>query len=1167
MWCQKIVMLIMLTVCVCMGAYAAPLSLYTPEFEPDYVRKPIPVKETPEYRQVDTLYRGTGEWAPEVSWEAVQRETAKVLPPNSDMSACRTAWTADAEVLSKGITECQPDLILSAVSAFGENAFLPLPTKNGAFAGAARFGKGKIVLLPHDTVFQVIATSPDSGMGRFLQNIILWSGTPDSVIGISEKLAGTAHQLSQTGKFRTVKPIRLRDCPKNGIYLMANSRWLKANEVEELRRFVENGGTLVIADTAWHWLGGISVEEYPLHALTRDAGLLYTGGTVACAPPCANPNTWAASNLTYAMNHFSTISTFPQDDQNTICAVLSQSAGLSLPVNEMLTRRAVCAMPLIYMDEANPLDKIKHPLLAMVARMQCEFLKKQPADRVPVHPCARDWPGLVDTAAKRITRELDLHFGTPKAGFGHYESHRHTWRMTGLYAPPGQVVTLTVPSSLVNKNLMLQIGNHVDVNYDWHNEWVRFPDIFCSVPVNGRVTVAASAFGGLISIGIPPGTLNSTARIEISGAVEAPFYVYGKTTTKKWLDSRRSAPGAWGYLETDRVIAFGMREHLMKLDEPDIVSCHWYNVVRLGDLITGMTNRRGRPEMITSERQITVGYGHSGYPAVMCYNKSDILVSPRILKEGDWGFYHELGHSYQFALNRAYTLVDGWEVDVNLVPYIVYERLHGDLHPAFIRYPHGTADGNALKKAWDDYMEVPVEERDFDKTKFGLVQYLFYWELKAAFGWDLFARVMDRVHCDPENTNSPETAGMTREERFMTLLCLESKHNLIPYYTVCGIRPIPESLRKAVVGLPEWNGNQPISVMKNQSVSLTDDAQEGKTVAKFESRSPEPSDSVYYRIVSGNEDGAFGINWQTGNIYVLDLDAQRKQSYNLVIEAFDSSIIPQTTRAHLHVKVTSSTAEPVNVKVLPANLILPDGVATGPGTKIGSVSCRIPQAMNARYQLDDASRVRYSLDPKTGVLTLKSGLPDDVNPYDDIAVSVTLENGKVLSAGTVRVHLRVRPGVKITRTPDGATAPDSVSVQPSFTLPDQHQEHYRARLQSWFQATDRGLYTFGISADDDAELWIAPGHAPDQLRRIAVCPYYAGVGKFTQYGSQCSDSILLKSGEILYMEVRFRQIGGDAHISVCEWHNDVQTSFSNSLRKLNKARLFIFENSSFITTP
>lgn len=92
---------------------------------------------------------------------------------------------------------------------------------------------------------------------------------------------------------------------------------------------------------------------------------------------------------------------------------------------------------------------------------------------------------------------------------------------TGLYLPAGEIVTVSIPAAYIEK------GFRICVNYGFPeltgNTLKRMPQLYYEWALDKTIVKIASPFGGLLDVLSPGGS----AELEISGAMQAPFYRYG----------------------------------------------------------------------------------------------------------------------------------------------------------------------------------------------------------------------------------------------------------------------------------------------------------------------------------------------------------------------------------------------------------------------------------------------------------------------------------------------------------------------------------------------------------------------------------------------------------------------------------------------------------------
>ena len=164
-------------------------------------------------------------------------------------------------------------------------------------------------------------------------------------------------------------------------------------------------------------------------------------------------------------------------------------------------------------------------------------------------------------------------------------------------------------------------------------------------------------------------------RIEIVGAVEAPNFTLGKTTRAEWENSQL-APAPWAEMICDKMVVSVPSKHIRELSFADATELMktWTETVEACDWLAAWKDRRSA-ERIVSDAEISIGWMHSGYP-IKCYLDSakDSVDVHKLRKEGNWGFFHELGHNHQSSL---WTYSGYTEVTNNLFSLYCMEKIAG----------------------------------------------------------------------------------------------------------------------------------------------------------------------------------------------------------------------------------------------------------------------------------------------------------------------------------------------------------------------------------------------------------------------------------------------------------------------------------------------------------
>lgn len=309
------------------------------------------------------------------------------------------------------------------------------------------------------------------------------------------------------------------------------------------------------------------------------------------------------------------------------------------------------------------------------------------------HPAAADFPGDVeskDRVKRSVTYDPNLvHRWDTKAGNApDRATGPDAWQETGLYAAPGEVVIVKADTLPSDCTCSIIVGCHRD-NLFKLDKWNRFPQITRSFDLKPGENRIANAFGGQLFIQIkakgskiPESATTST--LEFINAVDAPTFVLGKDTADSWSKSRLS-PAPWGTLVGKFAILHVQTSELRKIENPEPLLEWWDKALALEDDLVALV--RFAPERVVPDRQISAGFMHSGYPfmCILSASQKEIIDLPKLSTNGNWGFFHELGHNHQ---RHEWTFDGQGEVTCNFFSLYLMENLigkpQGQGHPAMV---------------------------------------------------------------------------------------------------------------------------------------------------------------------------------------------------------------------------------------------------------------------------------------------------------------------------------------------------------------------------------------------------------------------------------------------------------------------------------------------------
>lgn len=722
----------------------------------------------------------------------------------------RAAEPADADLteLLRGVTEIGAPGSPGSVIAAGERAFPVVVGGSGKnlrepVVAAGRMGQGRVVIFGH-TGYLDPATQP-AGTDRLVLNAIRWSSRQ---AGSADK-APPRVAIHGNGSLMTyLKAQHINATVLDGKdwtqrlgdfdVLCSNTGSFSTAEQSAVGAWVANGGGLLTSDTGWGWLQGHTgqtLADHPGNRMLAAAGLGWSDGFVnrtteqgfkaEAAPPHL---THAGRALAALLAHDNgTAKLSAEDAAQAVWSVTRAVPSLSPDDKTLLPRlqrlregHGATIVP----TEKQPIT-LAQPLSRLVLTLQAIEAQRLPPEKVRAHPAAADFPGAPPGDAPRVTRTVEVDTKVPG------------WHSTGLYAAPGQIITVDVPDKALNAGLALRIGAHRDTLWGL-DQWKRVPDLTRVFALKKTTSLAANAFGGPIYIEVPGGKSGSGGRgtlsLTIHDAVEAPHFKLGSTDLQEWRASIRQRPAPWAELEGKRVILTLPSEVVRGLDDPAALMQFWDDAMdAVADLAT-IPRERERPERYVPDRQISAGYMHSGYPIMTHMDVAPLYVDRAGMIDGtrsSWGFWHEVGHNHQIG---DWTFGGTGEVTNNMFALYAIEKVLGvksQTHPAI----SPTERAKRLAK----YLAGGAKFEDWKRDPF--LALTMYVQLQEAFGWDAYKKVFAEYRAlkpaeRPQNDEEKRDQWMVRFSRAVG-------RNLGPFFKAWGV-PTSDKARASIAGLPAW---------------------------------------------------------------------------------------------------------------------------------------------------------------------------------------------------------------------------------------------------------------------------------------------------------------------------------------------------------------------------
>ncbi len=120
----------------------------------------------------------------------------------------------------------------------------------------------------------------------------------------------------------------------------------------------------------------------------------------------------------------------------------------------------------------------------------------------------------------------------------------------------------------------------------------------------------------------------------------------------------------------------------------------------------------------------------------------------------------------------------------------------------------------------------------------------------------------------------------------------------------------------------------------------------------------------------------------------------------------------------------------------------------------------------------------------------------------------------------------------LTASPRFRGRPDEVSGVELFEGPSDGGDHFGARFRGFIQAPATGSYTFWISGNEQAELWVSPDADPARKALAARVPSATGPRQWDASPEQKSAPLRLAAGRKVYVEALHKEAAGRDSLAV-----------------------------------
>jgi hypothetical protein len=695
------------------------------------------------------------------------------------------------EALTQGVDSLvAPGAAPGAMVAQGGRSFVVLTGRanreRAPLAVAAIAGEGRVVAVGHEAFFGEKPLE-HGGNKRFLENALTWLGRKPleavrvGAIGMGGIRPATPAQVTDLTSANVAQNLGSIDvlCMTQGA-LDGN-----AAAQDAVRQFVERGGGLLIAGPAWGWQmlspsKNLATDHTGNRILAR-FGLGFADGIVdgPFTPESADEPLLTTQAALQAL----TRAHLEAAHARLATATIERALGLGHEGVEARVRELAKTSPNHVPTAKTPISTAT-PAARLALLLDAPSLARLHSEAIPAHPAAEAFPGPVAPGAPRVSRTLTVHIGT------------HGWHGLDLYAPPGEVITITLPEAATGHGFEVRIGAHSD--RIWHlDKWERYPEISHTAPLDEEVTRVSSPFGGLIYIVAPSGQPRTLSSVIVSGATPAAVYRRGQTTREQWASMLEQTGAPWGELYGNWIALTLPTSVLRKVEDPEALAEYWDEVAELCYQLYAAP-KRPRQERFVPDIQISAGYMHAGYPIMTHMDVAETFADlTKLRAKGGpiWGFYHELGHNYQ---EPAWTWDGTGEVTNNLFSLYGAEKLNG-VTPDTYGLAHPAMEKKTRQDRLRKHLAAGAPYEAWKQDPF--LALTMYVHLREAFGWEPFTKVFAEYRDTPRD-QLPRN-DLEKRDQWMVRMSRAVGRNLGPFFQAWGV-PTSEAARQSIGDLPGW---------------------------------------------------------------------------------------------------------------------------------------------------------------------------------------------------------------------------------------------------------------------------------------------------------------------------------------------------------------------------
>ncbi len=297
-----------------------------------------------------------------------------------------------------------------------------------------------------------------------------------------------------------------------------------------------------------------------------------------------------------------------------------------------------------------------------------------------------------------------------------------------VYVPAGEIATVKLSDEALKYakkgKLSISVGltqtNALEYGHNKDTE-NRMPYLGKTFSITENETKVGTPFGGMVYLNVDssvPSGLN--LEVEVTGAVDAPYFDLGRTTDEEWEVSQ-DAPGLFAEIRTPYLRFMIPSKFIREVEGLQESALFWDNATALSAHVMGLENRT-QPMTLIFDPYITAGIAYASVGGWSCNLPPSWATGAfdyeYLMNTGSWGTIHEINHHYQRRYSGS---PDEWGLGdefseitnnaLSTLSYILYTNI------AATRGEGGTNDWNKVADPYSSLKQQIFEGDNYYNVK------------------------------------------------------------------------------------------------------------------------------------------------------------------------------------------------------------------------------------------------------------------------------------------------------------------------------------------------------------------------------------------------------------------------------------------------------------------